>query len=230
MGRDGERIQVVCQRAVTEQCHLYSATYHYYCATNVSHARHTISWAVPANVQQWVPIFQCRFVWFTSPTAEQRGQHFKGQFVHWDVNNELLHGDYFGQRLAHGSPVDVFSTPLARSGREVICQRLQRRGRNEPKLTSNRFRFDFFQCAIDASAPRPLRRDDHPPRPRRGLTVLPSLPAHLDHRIRFENADENIRADNLEVLYRIAFSKQAVTRAHVGFWRARTGAARTRRL
>jgi len=25
--------------------------------------------------------------------------HFRGKFLHWDVNNEMLHGDFFKSRL-----------------------------------------------------------------------------------------------------------------------------------
>jgi GH35 family endo-1,4-beta-xylanase len=61
---------------------------------------HTLFWAVPANVQPWVQAL-------TTPALQAAVDarlldaltHFQGAFAHWDVNNEMVHGSFFEDRI-----------------------------------------------------------------------------------------------------------------------------------
>ena len=65
-------------------------------AKDIAVRGHAVFWAVDKNVPEWLPklpvdkqMERCR-----AHAAEVVGR-YKGRLIHWDVNNEMLHGDYF---------------------------------------------------------------------------------------------------------------------------------------
>lgn len=74
-----------------------------FCYTNgITLRGHAIFWAVAQNVQQWVTnLSNANLLIHLTNRLNSAVNHFKGTFQHWDVNNEMLHGNYFGNRLGN---------------------------------------------------------------------------------------------------------------------------------
>src|SRR4051794_22254339 len=64
---------------------------------------HCIFWGIPNRVQEWLKVL---------PDGELRaalaergrtaGRRFRGRFAEYDLNNEMIHGNYYEQRLGEG--------------------------------------------------------------------------------------------------------------------------------
>jgi hypothetical protein len=179
---------------------------------------------VPANVQQWVTnLSNADLRIHLTNRLNSVVNHFKGTFVHWDVNNELLHGDFFGQRL--GGWVNPWMFQHARSLDPSVKLFV-----NDYNVVSSNQTEAYKQQILGLiSSNAPI--DGIGAQGHFGATINPQLTeARLDSLAQLglpiwiteydsSNADENIRADNLETLYRIAFSKPAVDGVLMwGFW------------
>ena len=196
-----------------------------YCATNGIIMRgHTIFWAVPGNVQTWVTnLSNADLLIHLTNRLNSVVNHFKGTFVHWDVNNEMLHGDFFGQRL--GGWVNPWMFQHARALDSNVKLFV-----NDYNVVAGNETAAYKQQILGLiSSNAPI--DGIGAQGHFGATINPLLTeARLDSLAELglpiwiteydsANADENIRADNLEMLYRIAFSKQAVDGVLMwGFW------------
>ena len=196
-----------------------------YCATNgITMRGHTIFWAVPGNVQTWVTnLSNADLLIHLTNRLNSVVNHFKGTFVHWDVNNEMLHGDFFGQRL--GGWVNPWMFQHARS----LDPNVKLFVNDYNVVASNETEAYKQQILGLISSNAPI--DGVGAQGHFGATINPLLTeARLDSLADLglpiwiteydsSNSDENIRADNLEMLYRIAFSKQAVEGVLMwGFW------------
>ncbi|RLM97899.1 hypothetical protein C2845_PM06G23650 [Panicum miliaceum] len=72
---------------------------------------HCIFWAVDGDVQQWVKdIGGDRAQLAAAVDARVRGLlgRYAGRFPHYDVNNEMLHGRFFRDRLGDGAAARMF--------------------------------------------------------------------------------------------------------------------------
>ncbi|HEX5221301.1 MAG TPA: endo-1,4-beta-xylanase [Verrucomicrobiae bacterium] len=196
-----------------------------YCATNgITMRGHTIFWAVPGNVQTWVTnLSNADLLVHLTNRLNSVVNHFKGTFVHWDVNNELLHGDFFGQRL--GGWVNPWMFQHARS----LDPNVKLFVNDYNVIASNQTEAYKQQILGLISSNAPI--DGIGAQGHFGAVINPTTTeARLDSLAQLGlpiwiteydsvNADENVRADNLEVLYRMAFSKQAVDGVLMwGFW------------
>jgi hypothetical protein len=185
---------------------------------------HTIFWAVPGNVQTWdTNLSNADLLIHLTNRLNSAVNHFRNTFVHWDVNNELLHGDYFGQRL--GGWVNPWMFQHARSLDPNVKLFV-----NDYNVVSSGETEAYKQQILGLiSSNAPI--DGIGAQGHFGATINPLLTeARLDSLAELglpiwiteydsSNADENIRADNLEMLYRIAFSKPAVDGVLMwGFW------------
>jgi len=74
-----------------------------FCNTyGISLRGHTIFWAVDQFVQSWVTnLSNADLQVHLTNRINSAVNHFKGTFRHWDVNNEMLHGNFFGNRLGN---------------------------------------------------------------------------------------------------------------------------------
>jgi len=193
-------------------------------ANGITMRGHTIFWAVQANVQTWVTnLSNPDLLIHLTNRLNSAVNHFKGTFVHWDVNNEMLHGDFFGQRL--GGWVNPWMFQHARSLDPNVKLFV-----NDYNVVSSGETAAYKQQILGLiSSNAPI--DGIGAQGHFGATINPLLTeARLDSLAELglpiwiteydsSNADENIRADNLEMLYRIAFSKQAVDGVLMwGFW------------
>jgi GH35 family endo-1,4-beta-xylanase len=196
-----------------------------YCYTNgITLRGHTIFWAVTGNVQQWVTnLSNADLRIHLTNRLNSVVNHFKGTFVHWDVNNEMLHGDFFGQRL--GGWVNPWMFQHARS----LDPNVKLFVNDYNVVSSNETEAYKQQILGLISSNAPI--DGIGAQGHFGATINPLLTeARLDSLAELglpiwiteydsSNADESIRANNLETLYRIAFSKPAVDGVLMwGFW------------
>jgi endo-1,4-beta-xylanase len=196
-----------------------------FCRTNgITLRGHTLFWAVDQNVQSWVTnLSNADLRVHLTNRLNSAVNHFKGTFVHWDVNNEMLHGNYFGNRL--GNWVNPWMFQHARqldpqvklfvndynvvSGNETAAYKQQ----IQALLASNApvdgiGAQGHFDAVVDPQTTE-ARLDS--------LAEL-GLPIWITEYDSL-NEDEQVRADNLEKLYRIAFSKPAVEGVLMwGFW------------
>jgi endo-1,4-beta-xylanase len=196
-----------------------------YCFTNgITLRGHTLFWAVDQFVQTWVTNLSNAdlLVHLTNRINSAVG-HFKGTFRHWDVNNEMLHGNFFGNRL--GNWVNPWMFQHAQSqdaGVQLFVNDYNVVAANETEAYKQQ-----ILALLASNAPvAGIGAQGH-----FGETIDPlTTEARLDSLAELglpiwiteydsENADANVRADNLEKLYRVAFSKAAVEGVLMwGFW------------
>jgi len=196
-----------------------------FCFTNnITMRGHCLFWAVDQNVQNWVTnLSDADLRVHLTNRLVSVINHFKGTFGQWDVNNEMLHGNYFGNRLGNG--INSWMFQYARSldknlqlfvndynvvaGGETDAYIAQIQG----LLASNAVvggigAQGHFGSTINPSVTE-SRLDS--------LTSL-NIPVWITEYDSL-NADENMRADNLEILYRLAFSKPTMDGVLMwGFW------------
>lgn len=188
---------------------------------------HCIFWAKEEYTPAW-----CRSL----PEDELRGEveerldsavsHFRGQFLHWDVNNEMLDGDFFRRRLgaeiephmfirAHAIDpaallfVNDYSTvECCPSRTQAYIAQVRRLWEAGAPVQAVGVQGHYWGPSVDPVAT--LRGLDD-------LTVL-GLPIWITE-YDCVNPDENARADALENLYRAAFSHPSVQGILMwGFW------------
>jgi len=71
---------------------------------------HTVFWGVPHQIQEWVKELsdeELRAV--LKKRAMSVMTRYKGRVRDWDVYNEMMHSDYFGQRLGPGIVAQMFA-------------------------------------------------------------------------------------------------------------------------
>jgi endo-1,4-beta-xylanase len=196
-----------------------------FCHTNGIILRgHTLFWAVDDTVQQWVKnLSDADLRVHLTNRLVSAINHFKGTFVHWDVNNEMLHGNYFGDRL--GNWVNPWMFQHARFLDPDV------------KLFVNDYNVvagnetEAYKQQILALMASNAPVDGIGAQGHFGATINPLVTeARLDSLAEiglpiwiteYDSANEtaSIRADNLEMLYRLAFSKPAVEGVLMwGFW------------
>jgi len=196
-----------------------------YCFTNgITLRGHTLLWAVEANVQSWVKgLSDADLRVHLTNRLRSAVTHFRGTFPHWDVNNEMLHGDYYGGRL--GAWVNPWMFQYA----HALAPEVKLFVNDYNVVSGNETEAYRAQILALLAAGTPVQgvgAQGH-----FGAVVNPALTSERLDRLAelglplwiteydSENADENVRAENLEKVYRIAFSKPAVAGILMwGFW------------
>jgi len=89
--------------------------YNFCSVNNITMRGHCLYWAVDNFVQDWVKSLTYAPLPAESPlrtAVENRMDsavnHFKGKFVHWDINNEMLAGSFYKDRLGESIRVWMF--------------------------------------------------------------------------------------------------------------------------
>lgn len=196
-----------------------------YCYTNgITLRGHAIFWAVDQFVQTWVTnLSNANLLIHLTNRLNSAVNHFKGTFQHWDVNNEMLHGNYFGNRL--GNWVNPWMFQYARS-QDTNVQLFVNDYNVVAGNETDAYKQQILSLIASNAPVGGIGAQGH-----FGATINPLLTeTRLDSLAELGlplwiteydsvNADEVARADNLEMLYRIAFSKQAVDGVLMwGFW------------
>lgn len=196
-----------------------------FCYTNgITMRGHTLFWAVDQFVQSWVTnLSNANLLIHLTNRINSAVANFKGTFQHWDVNNEMLHGNYFGNKLGNWVNPWMFTHARTKDANVKLFV-------NDYNVVAGNETDAYKQqilALIASNAPvGGIGAQGH-----FGANVNPLLTdIRLDSLAELglpiwiteydsENADENIRANNLEMLYRVAFSKSAVDGVLMwGFW------------
>lgn len=193
-------------------------------ANGITLRGHCLFWAVDSTVQSWVTnLSNAGLLVALTNRLNSAVQHFKGAFGAWDVNNEMLHGNYYGNRL--GNWVNPWMFQQAR----LLNPNLQLFV-NDYNVVSGGETEAYKQQIQNLIASNAnvggIGCQGH-----FGSTVDPTLTEQrLDSLAQLGipiwiteydslNTNENVRADNLETVYRLAFSKSAVDGVLMwGFW------------
>jgi len=198
---------------------------------NIKMRGHCIFWASENMVQDWIKALS----YAPLPAASELRSavedrldsavnHFKGKFLHWDVNNEMCNNSYFADRLGYGIRPWMFQAAAAIDPDCILFL-------NDYNVINGGYNLStYIQMAWDLIAQGA---------PVGGLGVQCHMstgfnPATIKARFdsvaevnlpvwvtEFDIAqpDENIRADELENFYRIAFSEPSVEGILMwGFW------------
>ena len=196
-----------------------------FCYTNGIKLRgHCLFWAVDSTVQSWVTnLADADLRTHLTNRLNSAVNHFKGTFGAWDVNNEMLHGNYYGNRLGNGINSWMFQyARLLNTNLQLFV--------NDYNVVSggetDAYKLQIQNLIASNAVVGGIGCQGH-----FGSTIDPTLTEQrLDNLAQLNipiwiteydslNADENVRADNLETLYRMAFSKPAVDGILMwGFW------------
>ncbi|TYQ18344.1 UNVERIFIED_CONTAM: GH35 family endo-1,4-beta-xylanase [Acetivibrio alkalicellulosi] len=187
--------------------------YNWCVENNITVRGHCIFWEVEEYVPSWVRSLsgtQLRSA--MERRLESVVKHFKGKFVDWDVNNEMLHGSFFRDRLGDDIWLWMFNRTreldpdaklfvndynvISEAETDEFVQQIQ-------WFLDNGVQID----GIGAQGHFPRDRVVDPVVVESRINTLGSLgiPVWITE---YDStaADVNLRADNLEKLYRIAFS------------------------
>jgi GH35 family endo-1,4-beta-xylanase len=193
-------------------------------SNNIAMRGHCLFWEVDQYVQPWVkalPDTDLRAA--MTNRIKSAMTHFKGVFSHWDVNNEMLHGGFYTNRLGAGIRPWMFAQAHAQDTNATLFV-------NDYEVVSGSRTEEYKQqirALIASNAPvGGIGAQGH-----FGAVIDPVLTeTRLDSLAELNlpiwiteydslNTNAAVRADNLEVLYRTAFSKKAVDGILMwGFW------------
>jgi len=184
---------------------------------------HTLFWAPQQWQPSWVPgLSDEDLSGEVTERLEHAVTHFKGRFRHWDVNNEMLHGSFFADRLGEDirqwmygrsreldPDADLFVNEYnVLSGTQADLYALQVRDFLDRGFPIDGIGLQGHFNGVDPWAVK-LRLD------KMAQLGLPLWVTEFD----VKQADENDRADALEALMRTAFSHPAVHGIILwGFW------------
>jgi len=195
---------------------------------------HCIFWASENMVQDWIKNLSyaalpaaSELLTAVEDRLDSAVNHFKGKFLHWDVNNEMCNNSFYADRLGYDIRPWMFQAAHAIDPDSLLFL-------NDYNVISGGYNLNSFkQMAYDLAAQGA---------PIHGLGVQCHMSTGFSPvavKARFDSVaevglpiwvtefdvtqpDENIRADELESFYRIAFSEPAVEGILMwGFWQDR---------
>lgn len=200
--------------------------YEFSAANGIKMRGHTVFWAVPDYVQSWVQDLPYPTELQNAVDARLEGavNHFAGKYLHWDVNNEMLHGSFFADRLGDSIRPYMFNRvkQLDPSVKTFV---------NDYNILSGAYSLDDYVtqitellnagASIDAIGVQGhFHGDDTMEEITQRLNTLASfgLPIWITE-YDYEDADPVSRANYLEDFYRTAFGHPAVEGIVMwGFW------------
>lgn len=197
-----------------------------FCSTNnITMRGHCVFWAAEGMVQDWVKALSTPELQLAvEDRLDSAVNHFKGKFLHWDINNEMCDNSYFADRLGYSIRPWMFQAAHAIAPNCLLFLN----DYNVINWGSNLS--DYKQMAYDLAAQGA---------PIHGLGVQchmttgfnpATVKARLDSvaevnlpiwvtEFTITQPDENIRADEIEDFYRVAFSHPSVEGILMwGFW------------
>ena len=197
-----------------------------FCSTNnITMRGHCVFWAAEGMVQDWVKALSIPELQLAvEDRLDSAVNHFKGKFLHWDINNEMCDNSYFADRLGYSIRLWMFQAAYAIDPNCLLFLN----DYNVINWGSNLS--DYKQMAYDLAAQGA---------PIHGLGVQCHMTTGFNPatvKARFDSVaevnlpiwvtefdisqpDVNIRADELENFYRVAFSHPSVEGILMwGFW------------
>ncbi len=201
------------------------AIYQFCSSNDITMRGHCIYWGVDQFVQDWIKALDnVQLQAVLESRMNSVVNHFKGRFVHWDVNNEMLHGSYYKDRLGDSIRTWMFQ---AANAIDPDC-RLFVNDYNIVSGSDTNAYHSQIQNLISSGAPvHGIGVQCH----LWGDSVIPYIIYESLEKLAtlglpiwcteydFAAVDENVRADGLENFYRIAFSHPDVEGILMwGFW------------
>ncbi len=206
-----------------------------WCSTNgITMRGHCLYWSVQSAVQDWIQALSYAPLPAMSElrtAVESRMNsamnHFKGKFVHWDINNEMLHGSFFKDRLDGGPSYKIRPWMFqAANAIDPNCKLFV----NDYSIISGSLTEEYkeqIQDLLDDGAPiHGIGVQGHFSNTVEPHAIYEKLESLAEMNLPiwctefdFSSEDVNIRADGLEKLYRVAFSHPSVEGILMwGFW------------
>ncbi|XP_048444307.1 LOW QUALITY PROTEIN: endo-1,4-beta-xylanase 1 [Pyrus x bretschneideri] len=194
---------------------------------NIEMRGHCIFWEVIDTVQQWI----CTLSQSDLSTAVQNRltdllTRYKGKFRHYDVNNEMLHGSFYQDKLGKDIRANMFKTAnlLDPSATLFVNDYHIEDGcdtRSSPEKYIDQI-LDLQEQGAPVAGIGIQGHIDSPVGPivcsaldKLGILGLPIWFTELD----VSSTNEYVRADDLEVMFREAFANPAVEGVMLwGFW------------
>ncbi len=203
-----------------------------FCQTNNIKMRgHCIFWAAENMVQNWVKALP----YAPLPAASQLltavenrldsvVNHFKGKFLHWDVNNEMCNNSFFADRLGYGIRPWMFQATNAIDPNSLLF--LNDYNVIEGGYNLSRYKQMAYDLADQGAPIHGLGVQCHMTSGFNPATIKARFDIIADINLPIwvtefdvSQPDVNIRADDLENFYRVAFSHPAVEGILMwGFW------------
>ncbi|KAL5201999.1 hypothetical protein ABZP36_012951 [Zizania latifolia] len=191
-----------------------------FCGRHGKPARgHCIFWAVDSNVQQWVKDLG-RGDLMSAVQGRLRGllSRYRGRFRHYDVNNEMLHGRFYRDRLGDGVAALMFREAARLDPRaQLFVNDYNVLRANDPNATPEKY-VELVAALRRGGAPvAGIGAQGHMDNPVVGQVIraaldkmatagLPIWITELD----VSEPDVHLRADDLEVVLREAYAHPAV--------------------
>lgn len=200
--------------------------YNFAAAHGIRMRGHTVFWAVPDFVQQWVKdlAYPGELQDAVDARLVDAVGHFDGKYAHWDVNNEMLHGSFFADRLGAGIRPYMFNQVKALDPEVLTFV-------NDYNIISGGYEYDEYLQQISNLIAAGAHIDGIGVQGHfSGGDTMAQITERLDGLAAFglpiwvteydyADPDPVARADYLEDFYRTAFSHPAVEGILMwGFW------------
>ncbi|KAG8046208.1 hypothetical protein GUJ93_ZPchr0008g12912 [Zizania palustris] len=185
---------------------------------------HCIFWAVDNVVQQWLKgLDHDQLMSAVQGRLQSLLTRYAGRFPHYDVNNEMLHGSFYQDRL--GDDINAFmfrETARLDPGATLFVNDYNVEGGNDPNATPEKYIEQINALQQKGAAVGGIGLQGHVTNPvgevicdaldKLATTDLPIWLTELD----VSESDVDLRADDLEVVLREAYAHPAVE--GVMFW------------
>jgi GH35 family endo-1,4-beta-xylanase len=179
---------------------------------------HCIFWAVENSVQPWVRALSADQL-RAAVEARLRGlvSRYAGRFPHYEVNNEMLHGAFYQQRLGDDINAHMFrETAQIDPAPALFVNDYNVESANDPSATPEKYVALVTDLQRRGAPVGGIGVQGHVTHPvgdiicdaldKLAVTGLPIWITELD----VSAADESVRADDLEIVLREAFAHPAV--------------------
>ncbi|KAK4781636.1 hypothetical protein SAY86_015738 [Trapa natans] len=196
-------------------------------AHNIEARGHCIFWEVGSTVQQWVSSLSSGdLLAAVQNRLSDLLSRYKGKFRHYDVNNEMLHGSFYQDRLGKDIRANMFKTAsnLDPSAALFVNDYHVEDGR-DPKSSPEKYVEQILDLQEQGASVGGIGIQGHIDSPvgpivcsaldKLGILGLPIWFTELD----VSSVNEHVRADDLEVMLREAYAHAAVEGVMLwGFW------------
>ncbi|KAI3758448.1 hypothetical protein L6452_06011 [Arctium lappa] len=194
---------------------------------NISARGHCIFWDVDNTVQDWIKNLDK-----TDLTTAVKNRltgllnRYKGRFKHYDVNNEMLHGSFYPDRLGQDTRANMFKTANQLDPSAILfVNDYHIEDGCDTRSTPEKYVTQILGLEQQGAPIGGIGIQGHIDSPvgpvvcsaldKLGVLGLPIWFTELD----VSSINEHIRADDLEVMFREAFAHPAVEGIMIwGFW------------
>lgn len=195
-------------------------------ANGIKMRGHTVFWAVQDYVQDWIQdLTDTELQTAIDDRLDSVVNHFSGKYLHWDVNNEMLHGSFFADRL--GADIRPYMFNMVKAIDPSVKTFV-----NDYNILSGGYSTADYITQINdlIAAGTPIDAIGVQGHFNEGADSMAEIQQRLDQlaalglpiwvtEFDYATADDTARADFLEDFYRLAFAHPSVEGILMwGFW------------